>query len=262
MTETVENLQEEAVETTEGGSYEAIRDASPVIPDRVRKTWQLGDKQALRLREEYQRILGSEEFTPEAKREKASDAYRRHAPKIAQTKQEAREALLREASILERRGKPWPEGQSKDLSNNTERLSLAYSEAERLVRIAQRRSTLKVAGSERPNPMFSVSDFLRSKYAEGIGVGGAQGSALCAGVLRAAEELGADEHEIMDPLRTDQERELVDNARLLAHYARLVDTSVPEIPRGLRSGSRRSPNHGLAASPTGERVTKRKAAWK
>jgi len=48
---------------------------------------------------------------------------------------------------------------------------------------------------------------LRSKYAEGIGIGGAQGSALCAGVLRASEELGVDEREIVEPLRTDLQRE-------------------------------------------------------
>jgi hypothetical protein len=264
MTEATEANLTEAVEAEASpNSYEGIRDASPVIPDRVRSTWQLADKQALRLREEYERIAGNEELNDEAKQQKAAAAYERNAQKIADIKQQARQALLREASLLERRAKPWPEKENKDISNDAERLSLAYSESERLVRLAEKKSKLKAGGSERPNPMFNVADFLRSKFAEGLHVGGVQGSALCHGALRAAEELGVDEHEVIDALRTDEQRVLLDNARRLEHFARLVDTSVPQIPRGLRGDNRRrSPVHGLAASASGQRTTKRKATWK
>jgi hypothetical protein len=142
MTETYET-QPQAVEPAQGGSYEAIRDTSPAIPDRVRSTWQLADKQALRLREEYQRIADNEELTDEAKSQKALNAYERNREKITDTKQQARQALLREASLLERRARPWPAGENKDISNDTERLSLAYSESERLVRLAEKRSKLR-----------------------------------------------------------------------------------------------------------------------
>ena len=98
MTEAVENNATETTEAVETeaspSSYEGIRDASPVILDRVRSAWQLADKQALRLREEYDRIAGNEELTDEAKQQKALNAYERNAQKIADSKQQARQAFL------------------------------------------------------------------------------------------------------------------------------------------------------------------------
>jgi hypothetical protein len=268
MTETYESHAAEAVEPeASSNSYEAIRDSSPILSERARSAWQLADKMGQRLREEYQRIADDAELVDAAKQERAARAYERNAQRIAEAKQQARQALLRESSIKERQAKPWPTGESKDISNSTERLSLAYSESERLVRIVEKRSNLKTANSERPNPLFNAGDFLRGKFAEGIGIGGVQGSALCAGVLRAAEELGVDEHDVLDPLRTDEQRELLDNARRLAHYSRLVDTSVPQVPRKLlsRSERRRTAAHGLAGGVTDDPMAKgrpRKKTWK
>jgi hypothetical protein len=215
-----------------------------------------------RLLEEYERIANSEELTDEAKKERAARAYERNAERIREAKVDAKQTLLRDAALLEHKALPWPEKQAKDISNNTELLSLAYSESETLVRLVEKRSKITAGGREKPNPMFDATDFLRGKYAEGIGIGGAQGSALCAGVLRASEELSVDAHDVVDPLRSDLQRQQLDDARLNNHYSRFIDTSVPRPSRGLSDKSRRSPVHGLTCSPSGPRVSKkRRRTW-
>jgi hypothetical protein len=157
------------------------------------------------------------------------------------------------------------------MSNDTKHLSLAYAESERLVRIAQKRAE---------NPVFKlgVGDYLRQQYQQGIETGGAQGSALCAGVLRAAEELGVSPHDILDPLRTDEQRQAFDDARRLEHYSTLISTSVPEPPKNLQATKQRGsdfsyrssnilagPTHKSAPVAKGPNLggrRKKKAAWK
>jgi hypothetical protein len=99
-----------------------------------------------------------------------------------------------------------------------------------LVRIAQRRATITTGGRERPNPMFSMTGFLQEQYGAGLEQGGPGGASLCGGVLRAAEELGVDQDEVLNAHRTEHEMELIDNARRMHHYSRLVDMRVPQPP--------------------------------
>jgi hypothetical protein len=215
-------------------SYESIRDHSEVIPAPIRQKWQHADNHEQRLRQTYERLEEDGDLTAEAKSQRAIAAHTSEVPKIVAKKQDARDSLLAEARISERRAKPWPKGQPKVLSNSPDVLGLAYSESERLVRIGNKRA-------ERPGPFGSNhTDFLREKYKEGLDTGGIQGAALCYGVERAAEELGVPLESIIAPLRTDEQRVALDDARRLEYFSGLISTKrVPEPPRSLTKAVQR-----------------------
>jgi hypothetical protein len=250
----------EAVEANRQTSYEYLRDEAPFVPERERRMLQNLDNQRTRIRNEYASIDENGDLVEEARERQKDEIYERNRVHIESKGQQIKDGLLSAASFLERKAKPWPSGESKDISNDTGRLSLAYSEAERLVRIANKRSE---------NPIFKNAghgEFLREHYQRGIETGGAQGSAMCFGALRAGEELGVGEGSIIDPLRTDEQRELVDNARRLEALATSVSMDTPKprrAGRGRLQGGR-PPNVlvGDGGELTIQSRGNRKPAWK
>jgi hypothetical protein len=257
----------EAVESHRQTSYEYLGDEAPFVPDKERRMLQHLDNRRIRMRQDYADVDADEDLMPEAKDRKKDEIHKRDKPHIESQSQRVIDGLLSQARVLERKAKPWPERQSKDLSNDTERLSLAYAEADRLVRVANKRSTL--GNTDKRNPLYNLGDFLKEKYAEGMSTGGAQGSALCAGVLRAAEELGASQEEILNSLRTDEQRQMVDEARRLQMFAGSISTDTPQPRRRKRTGPRRlrggqAPKllSGGGNEPMAIRCSNRKRAWK
>ena len=267
MTETAPTGFESATEAVEAQqtSYESLVE-SDFVPAKARDLLKNADNRRTRVRQQYAAADQNADLVDEAKEREKDEIYERNQAYIQNTSEQARDALLSEARLKERQARPWPVGQSKDLSNNTELLSLAYAESERLARLAEKRAKITVGGKEKPNPMFNMGDFLRSKYAEGIGIGGAQGSALCAGVLRAAEELGVSEEEVVEPLRTDDQRQKIDDARRLEMLATSVSTDTPKPRRGRRGALRggQPPNLliGDNGTPTFAGRSSRKPSWK
>jgi hypothetical protein len=226
----VEEPQEQ--EQYRPNSYEWIRDtgADGIIPRDTQRKWINADNRASRLRDQYRSISENSDLTPEAKEQRLQDLYERNRHEIENLKHEAVKSLLSEARMAERRSRPWPAGESRE-PTDPQRLLLQAGEGDRLVRIAQRRSTITTGGRERPNPMFSMTGFLQEQYGAGLEQGGPGGASLCGGVLRAAEELGVDQDEILNAHRDEHQIELIDNARRMHHYSRLVDMRVPEPPK-------------------------------
>jgi hypothetical protein len=250
----------EAVEANRQTSYEYLRDEAPFVPARERMMLQNLDNRRTRVRQEYTDVDANEDLVEEARERQKDEIYERNRVHIESKGQQIKDGLLSAASFLERKAKPWPSGESKDISNDTGRLSLAYSEGERLVRIANKRSE---------NPIFKSAghgEFLRQKYQEGIDVGGAQGSALCAGVLRAAEELGVSQEEVLDPLRTDAQRQAVDDARRLEALATSVSMDTPKPRRAGRGRLHGGRPPNVLVGERGELTVQargnRKPAWK
>jgi hypothetical protein len=229
--EQVQEQQQEQQEQYRPDSYEWIRDtgANGVIPQPTQKKWQIADSHASRLRDRYRHIQEDQDLTPEAKDQRVQDLYERNRHEIENLKHEAVKALLSDAKLAARQSRPWPQGESREPSD-PQRLLLQAQEGDRLVRIAQRCATITTGGRERPNPMFSMTGFLQEQYGAGLEQGGPGGASLCGGVLRAAEELGVDQDEVLNAHRTEHEMELIDNARRMHHYSRLVDMRVPQPP--------------------------------
>jgi hypothetical protein len=240
MTEAVQEQQQEQHSEHRPNSYEWIRDtgANGVIPESVRRQWVNADNREARLRDQYLSISEDGDLTPEAKSLRAQDAYERERDQIVNLKQETKASLLSEAKLAARRSQPWPQGESREPSD-PQRLLLAAQEGDRLVRVAQRRATISVSGKERPNPMFSSTDFLKEKYGEGLEQGGAAGASLCGGVLRACEELGVDVQEVLNAHRDEYQIQQIDNARRMQLYTELISERVPELPKKLQAKKQR-----------------------
>jgi hypothetical protein len=108
---------------------------------------------------------------------------------------------------------------------------------------------------------------LRQEYARGLEIGGVEGGSICRGVLRASQELGVGD-DWLDSLRSDRQRQSLDDARRLEHYAGLISVKAPEPPKSLRKPSGRGggpapllvPASGspFPASGGGSRATKRR----
>jgi hypothetical protein len=213
-------------------SYEWIRDtgAGGIITEAMQRKWVQADTRASRLRDQYRHIEEDQDLTPEAKDKRLQDLYERNRHEIENLKHEATRSLLSEARMAERRSRPWPTGENRE-PTDPQRLLLAAQEGDRLVRIAQRRATITTGGRERPNPLFSITSFLREQYGSGLQEGGPAGAARCAGTLRACEELGVSEDEVLNVHRDEHQIELIDNARRMADYSRLVDMTVPKPPK-------------------------------
>jgi hypothetical protein len=125
---------------------------------------------------------------------------------------------------------------TKGVSLTTEdptRLLLIQGEADRVRRIAEKRSSHPVGGGR-------VGDYLRGEYKRGVEeLSGAEAQAVCAGTLRVAAELGVSEEEIVGPLRTDQQRQRLDDARRLYYFSDMFSKDAPAPPKALARAARR-----------------------
>jgi hypothetical protein len=213
-------------------SYEDIRDRSDIIPRDTRVEWIEADQAEGMLRYQYDRLAEDGDLTDEARARRASELYERHRERIERKKQEARDALVKAAKSAEKSSVPRPLGEGLSSTDPT-KLLLDQNEANRIVRTIERRKGQ--AGPFRPD----TGELLRQEYARGLEIGGIEGGAICRGVLRASQELGVGDA-WLDSLRNDRQRESLDNARRLEHYAGLISVKAPEPPKSLRksSGSR------------------------
>jgi hypothetical protein len=181
------------------------------------------------LRSQYERLEQNQDLTQEAKSRQAQELYEEQRSRIEGKKKATREALIKVAKAAERSATPKPRGELLTSSDPT-RLLLAQNEAERILRVVNKRSG---------NPIFGggAGAYLKREYARGIELGSVEGAAVCAGTLRAAEELGVSTEEVVGSLRTDSQRELLDNAQRLEYFAELISTA-PKPPRSLGKAAR------------------------
>ena len=76
-------------------NYESARDASPLVPEAVRRTWQRADREESLLRQQMDKILDDEDITHEAKSKRVGELFEDKSNAIADKRRETREALLK-----------------------------------------------------------------------------------------------------------------------------------------------------------------------
>jgi hypothetical protein len=228
--------------------YEQLRDS---VGLQLREEWMKADQFAERLQQSYQRLLEDDELTREAKERRAQELDANQGQQVAQKRKALRESLLKASKSAENSSIPMPGGEGLT-SGDASKLLASQNEADRIRRTLERRA-------EGPFGDAGHSDYLKAEYERGLEVGGTEGGAICRGALRAATEMGLGDEWLP---RGDRHHESLDKARRLFVAAHSISANPPPIPRGLSGSGRRSATHGLAASPSGQRVTKRKPAWK
>ena len=233
--------------------YEQLRDS---VGPQLRDEWMRTDQQAERLNQSYERLLADEELTAEAKQRRAEQLFEQQGQQVAHKRKALRESLLRASKSAERSSIPVPGGEGLT-SDDPAKLLASQNEAQRIIRTLERRAEKSPFGDQ------GHSDYLRSEYQRGLELGGVEGGAIIRGALRASAEMGLGDGAGAEWLpRGERHHEALDRARRLLHAADSISTSPPPIPRGLSGSGRRSATHGLVASPDGQRVSKRKPAWK
>jgi hypothetical protein len=151
---------------------------------------------------------------------------------------------------------PHPKGENLH-SISTERLIAAQNEASRIARKLDRLE--KVTGPKNLKP--PTARILKDEYARGIEVGGVEGSAICKGVLMAADELGVSEEEFLDDLRTPEQHERLDKAWRARSRAQHIGGSIPEPPLA-RPGNPEAPSRDKLFIPRNRPVQiKREAPY-
>ena len=243
----------EATQDVQPTPYEQLRDS---VGPQLRDEWMRTDQQAERLNQSYERLLADEELTAEAKQRRAEQLFEQQGQQVAHKRKALRESLLRASKSAERSSIPVPGGEGLT-SDDPAKLLASQNEAQRIIRTLERRAEKSPFGDQ------GHSDYLRSEYERGLELGGVEGGAIIRGALRASAEMGLGDGAGAEWLpRGERHHEALDRARRLLHAADSISTSPPPIPRGLSGSGRRSATHGLVASPDGQRVCKRKPAWK
>jgi hypothetical protein len=243
----------EATQDVQPTPYEQLRDS---VGPQLRDEWMRTDQQAERLNQSYERLLADDELTTEAKQRRAEQLFEQQGQQVAHKRKALRESLLRASKSAERSSIPVPGGEGLT-SDDPAKLLASQNEAQRIIRTLERRAEKSPFGDQ------GHSDYLRSEYERGLELGGVEGGAIIRGALRASAEMGLGDGAGAEWLpRGERHHEALDRARRLLHAADSISTSPPPIPRGLSGSGRRSATHGLVASPDGQRVSKRKPAWK
>ena len=206
-------------------TYESIRD-SELLSQGTREAYVRAEQARRGLRQEYEKLLNDESLNDEYRQRRAQEIYEQRKESVEDQGRRAREALLKQAKSAEQAATPRPAGEPLS-SSSADRLLLDQNEASRIIRVIERKKAQ--GGPFRPD----VGGYLREEYKKGLEIGGLAGGAACRGVLRAADELGISQEEIIDPLRDEKHRESLDKARRLAWFSDMVSTSAPELPRKL-----------------------------
>ena len=208
-------------------TYESIRDHSDIVPRDVRVAWIEADQAERMLRGQYETLAEDTDLNDEAKARRASEIYEGRREVVERKKQAAKDALIKASKSAVKSSIPRPSGEATSSVDPT-KLLLDQNEANRIVRTVERR------GDKGPFSQSS-SEYLKQEYERGLEIGGVEGGAICRGALRAAQELGAGGEWLP---RNDRQRELLDNARRLEHYAGLIATDAPKPPKSLGKASR------------------------
>jgi hypothetical protein len=223
-------------------SYESIRDSSDILAQDVRRQWIEADQSERMLRGQYERLVENTDLTDEAKFRKAEELYEQQRSRIEGKKKATREALLKHAKFAEQAAIPRPAGEPLSSSDAT-KLVADQNEAARIVRTAERK---KAQGGPFRH---DVGAYLVEEYKKGLQLGGLEGGSIVRGCLRAAGELGISTEELLHPLRDDRHHESLDRARRLEHYADMISTKAPGVPKTLTQTAKRGRNMNYRPAP-------------
>ena len=196
--------------------------------------------------EVIQILREDESLNDEFRQRRATEIYEQNKAKMEAARLKARDTLQKHAAFAEKAAIPTPNGEPTSSSDPT-KLLIDLQTSASIVRTIERQWS--AAGPLKRSP----GEYLTEQYRKGLGQGGLEGGSLCRGVLRAAEELGLGD-DFLDPLRSDRDRERLDNARRLLFAADSIDTKAPKPPRELTrsaagSATRRGGQFTHRASP-------------
>jgi hypothetical protein len=205
--------------------YEAIRD-SGLLAEAVREDYIKAEQASRGLRREYEQLTQDQDLTHEARTRRAQELFEQRRGSVEAAGKKARESILKQAKSAEQGSMPKPSGEGLT-SSSSDRILLDQNEASRVIRTIERKKAA-------PGPFkHDTGAYLTQEYARGLEIGGVEGGAICRGTLRAADELGIDPDQVVDPLRDDKHRESLDRARRLYWFSDTVSESAPAIPRKL-----------------------------
>ena len=210
-------------------TYEALKQAD-FLPKEAKEAWIKADHKADMLRLAYDGLANDETLNDEYKQRRAEELYRERKDSVESARRGARETILKHAAFAEKNAIPTPNGEPTSSSDPTKYL-IDLQRAESLVRSIERQKN--IGGPLKRSP----SEYLTEQYRQGLKQGGLEGGSLCRGVLKAAEELGISADDVVEPLRSDQDRERLDKSRRLQVAADSISSEAPKPPRSLAGGS-------------------------
>ena len=208
-------------------NYERLRDSAP---EEARGPWRDGDRWSSYLQEKDQQLKADESLSEQGKFEKA-EGYRANAEnKIRSGYEKARKVLTDEAKRKQRASIPLPD----DLDLSTTKVSdsagllAVQGEAQAIIARVERMHERAPQGLRGD----ATTDILREVYASAMDDGGVEGVARARGCLKAAEQLGIPQDEVIAPFREQKHYDAADETLRLENLQRQVPSgkSLPTNP--------------------------------
>lgn len=206
-------------------SYEQMRENAE---GEVGTIWRDADRWSAYLAEKYRDLDADKSLSAEGKHEKATELYKRTAPRVTEGHSKARSLAREEAKKAELSSIPMPEHQtlgSTKIPDATALLAVQNATTTLLTRIENQRAKMP-AGIQGAR----VADLLRREYGEGLESGGVEGRTQCRAALNAANALGVELETVVDSFRTDKHRAALDRARRNWLIARAIPGDAPTPP--------------------------------
>ena len=230
MTETREQSQPSA------SLYEQLRDG---LEGEAGISWRDGDRWNSYLHEKYAALKADESLSEQGKFERAQDYLDRTAPRIQKAYEEARKQLDEEVKRKRGASVPMPDNKTlfaNSVKDSTELVAI-QSEAASIQAKVERLQSRAPAGMRARG---HATDGLREAFAQGMEVGGAEGTVKCRGALRAAEALGVPVDDVVSSYREQRHFEAADEAFRLENLRLTVPSgkSVPANPFAPERGNR------------------------
>ena len=222
MTETREQSQPSA------SLYEQLRDG---LEGEAGISWRDGDRWNSYLHEKYAALNADESLSEQGKFGKAQDYLDRTAPRIQKAYEAARKHLVEEAKRKRGASVPMPDKKTLSASPVKDSTELVAIQTE----AASIQAKVETLQSRMPAGMKAggyATDVLREAYAQGMEVGGVEGTVKCRGALRAAEALGVPVDDVVSAYREQRHYEAADEAYRLENLRYSVPSgkSVPANP--------------------------------
>ena len=200
--------------------YEQMRDQES---GPAGQAWREADRQERELRNLYESLREDNRFTDEHKSEQAWSAFLAKKDAILEGRKQAKETLRKQARSAERYSVPLPKDASSVVKDATE-LTAIQHEASRIREKVQRlQERNPLSGGDKAEP-------LRAEYERGMELGGIEGTTICRGTLKAAEELGVEVDSVVDSFRKDHHRENKQRAQAANQAAFTIGTKIKEPP--------------------------------
>jgi hypothetical protein len=212
--------------------YEQLRDSAP---SESRIEWRDGDRWSSYLREKDEELKADESLSEQGKYEKAEEYRAKTEPRIQRAYEKARDHLAEE--VKRQRGASVPMPGNKTLFANP------VKDSTELVAIQTEAASIQAKVERTQNRMPAgmkagghATDVLRESFAQGMEVGGVEGTVKCRGALRAAEALGVPVDDVVSAYREQRHYEAADEAFRLENLRLTVPSgrSVPTNPFAAR----------------------------